>query len=83
MVEIAAPEPDPAGLAGPGFGIGPASYTRLPVTYADPVLQAPGIIQVTLPPYEQLLSVAFDPEEEGTGDYPPRLDDADRQRAAW
>ena len=76
VVEVAAPEPDPTGLAGPGFGIGPASYTRLPVTYADPVLQAPGIIQVTLPPYEQLLIWAFDPEEEGTGDYPPRVDDA-------
>jgi hypothetical protein len=76
VVEIAAPEPDASGLAGPGFGIGPASYTRLPVTYADPVLQAPGIIQVTLPKYEQLLIWAFDPEEEGTGDYPPRVDDA-------
>ena len=76
VVEIAAPEPDPTGLAGPGFGIGPASYAGLPVIYADPVLQAPGIVQVTLPAYEKLMIWAFDPEEEGTGDYPPRVNDA-------
>jgi hypothetical protein len=76
VVEIAAPEPDPTGAAGPGFGIGPANYTQLPITYADPVLQAPGIIQVTLPLYDKLMIWAFDPEEEGTGDYPPRVDDA-------
>lgn len=76
VFEIAAPAPDPTGLSGPGYGTGPANYARLPVTYADPVLQAPGIVQVTLPPYQQLLLWNFDPEEEGTGDYPPRLDDA-------
>src|SRR5262249_21167827 len=38
VFEIAAPEPDPSGLAGPAFGIGPARYARLPVTYAEPVL---------------------------------------------
>jgi predicted phage baseplate assembly protein len=76
VFEIAAPAPDPTGLSGPGYGIGPANYARLPVTYADPVLQAPGVVQVTLPPYQQLLLWNFDPEEEGTGDYPPRLDDA-------
>jgi hypothetical protein len=76
VFEIAAPQPDPTGLAGTGFGVGPASYTRLPVASADPVLQAPGIVQVTLPRYEQLMIWAFDPEEEGTGDYPPRVDDA-------
>ena len=76
VVEIAAPEPDPTGPAGPGFGIGPANYTRLPVTYADPVLQAPGIVQVTLPAPDKLMIWAFDPEEEGAGDYPPRVDDA-------
>lgn len=77
VVEIAAPEPDPSGLAGPGFGIGAPRYTKLQPTYAEPVLDSPGMIQVTLPPYEQLLLWAFDPEEEGTADYPPRLDDAD------
>ena len=76
VFEIAAPEPDPSGRSALGFGIGPARYTRLPVTYADPVLQQPGIVQVTLPAYEKLLLWAFDPEEEGTGDFPPRLDDA-------
>ena len=40
------------------------------------MLEAPGLVQVTLPPYEQLLLWNFDPEEEGTGDYPPRVDDA-------
>ncbi|MFE9690603.1 putative baseplate assembly protein [Micromonospora sp. NPDC005806] len=76
VVEIAAPETDPSGLAGPGFGIGAPRYTRLQPTYSEPVLDAPGILQVTLPPYERLLLWAFDPEEEGTSDYPPRLDDA-------
>ncbi len=77
IFEIAAPEPDPTGLAGPGFGIGPANYARLPISYADPVLQSPGIVQVTLPDHDKLMVWAFDPEEEGTGDYPPRVDDAD------
>ncbi|MFE4964220.1 putative baseplate assembly protein [Streptomyces sp. NPDC056660] len=76
VFEIAAPEPDPSGRSGPGFGVGPARYTRLPVTYAEPVLDRPGLVQVTLPPYEHLLLWDFDPEEEGTGDFPPRVDDA-------
>lgn len=76
VFEIAAPESDPSALSGSGYGIGPASYARLPITYADPVLAAPGVVQVTLPPYQQLLLWNFDPEEEGTGDYPPRVDDA-------
>lgn len=76
VFEIAAPQPDPTGFSGPGYGIGPANYARLPISYADPVLQAPGVVQVTLPPYQQLLLWNFDPEEEGTGDYPPRVDDA-------
>lgn len=76
VFEIAAPEPDTSGLSGPGIGVGPARYTRLPVTYAEAVLDRPGLVQVTLPPYEQLLLWAFDPEEEGTGDFPPRIDDA-------
>jgi hypothetical protein len=76
VFEIAAPESDPTGLSGLGYGIGPANYTRLPVTYADPVLHQPGIVQVTLPPYNQILLWNLDPEEDGTGDYPPRVDDA-------
>jgi hypothetical protein len=70
-VEIAAPAPDPTG----SFGVGPANYQRLPLLYASKVLQAPGVIQVTLPPYDQLLLWDLDPEEEGTGDFPPRVDD--------
>lgn len=80
IVEIAAPEAnptDPMDLAGVGLGVGGARYARLPVTYAEPVLEAPGLMQVTLPTYEQLLLWDFDPEEEGTGDYPPRIDDAE------
>jgi hypothetical protein len=77
IVEIAAPEPDLTGMAGPRHGIGPANYVPLPISYADPVLRAPGLIQVTLPDYRKLLLWAFNPEEEGTGDYPPRVDDAD------
>jgi hypothetical protein len=79
VVEIAAPEPDPADphdLDGNGLGVGAARYTRLPVTWAEPVLESPGLIQVTLPAYNRLLLWDFDPEEEGTGDYPPRVDDA-------
>lgn len=77
VVEIAAPAADPSGLAGPGFGIGPANYRALSPSYADPVLQSPGIISVTLPAAKDLLVWAYDPEEEGTGDYPPRVDDDD------
>jgi hypothetical protein len=75
VFEIAAPAPDPTAPSGSPYGIGPPNYARLQLSYADPVLQSPGLVQVTLPPYEQLLLWNFDPEEEGTGDYPPRLDD--------
>jgi hypothetical protein len=75
VFEIAAPAPDQTDQSPKGFGVGPASYARLPITYADPVLQAPGVVQLTLPPYQKLLLWNFDPEEEGTGDFPPRLDD--------
>jgi len=80
VVEIAAPEPgpaDPSGLSGSRFGIGAPRYSRLSPSYAEQVLDSPGVIHVTLPPYEKLLLWSFDPEEEGTADYPPRLDDAE------
>jgi len=81
VVEIAAPAPGPPGQG----GIGPANYRRLPVVYANNVLQAPGIIQVTLPDYDQILLWDLDPEEEGTGDFPPRVDDQSvaRRIATW
>ena len=60
------PSPTPPGSRRSGFGVGPPNYARLPISYADPVLQAPGVVQVTLPPYERLLLWNFDPEEEGT-----------------
>ena len=77
VVEIAAPEPDladPFGLT--GFGVGPPRYTRLPPSYAEAVLDSPGVLHVTLPPYEKLLLWSLEPTEDGTTDYPPRLDDA-------
>lgn len=78
VVEIAAPEPDPADpqdADGDGLGVGGPRYTRLPLTWAEPVLETPGILQVTLPVYERLLLWDYDPDEEGTGDYPPRVED--------
>ncbi len=73
VFEIAAPEPDPSGE--PGVGVGPARYVRLEVEYAENVLEKPGIVQLTLPSYGRLLVWDFDPEEEGTGDYPPLVED--------
>lgn len=71
LFEIAAPDPaDTSPLP-------PPRYTRLSVEYAEDVLHAPGIVQVTLPTYEKLLLWSFDPTEEGTLDYPPRLEERD------
>lgn len=82
VFEIASPEPDPTN---PEMGTGPARYTRLTVDYAENVLEAPGVVQVELPAYEKLLLWDFDPEEEGTGDFPPLIQDQDvRKRiATW
>ncbi|HEY7200412.1 MAG TPA: baseplate J/gp47 family protein, partial [Candidatus Dormibacteraeota bacterium] len=57
------------------FGVGPPRYRRLDVEYAENVLDQPGIVQVTLPAYGRLLVWDFDPEEEGTSDYPPLVED--------
>jgi len=72
VFEIAAPEPDPTDAT---VGSGPARYTRLDVEYAESVLERPGIVRVVLPVYEKLLTWDFDPQEEGTGDYPPLVED--------
>ena len=71
LFEIAAP--DPNAVESPA----PARYRRLDVEYAENVLDRPGIVQVTLPAASQLTLWSFDPTEEGTGDYPPRLEDRD------
>ena len=72
VFEIAAPDPKDLNLL-------PAPrYERLPVEYAENVLEMPGIVQVQLPAVEVLNSVTrwdFDPIEEGTLDYPPLLED--------
>lgn len=72
VFEIAAPDPKDLNLL-------PAPrYERLPVEYAENVLEMPGIVQVQLPALEVLNSVTkwnFDPIEEGTLDYPPLLED--------
>ena len=73
IFEIAAPTPDPSGE----FGIGPAAYRRLATEYAEDVLELPGIVQVRLPGYDELLVWDFEPGEEGTGDYPPLVQDRD------
>ena len=81
VFEIAAPEPDASGTV----GIGPARYTRLDLDYAENVLEQPGIVRVTLPAYEKLLTWDFDPQEEGTGDYPPLVEDnaLEKRIATW
>lgn len=71
IFEIAAP--DPAATETPK----PARYRRLDIEYAENVLDRPGIVQVTLPKAEELILWSFDPTEEGTGIYPPRLEDRD------
>ena len=50
-------------------------YKRLTIDYAENVLDRPGIVQVTLPEEKDMILWQFDPNEEGTGDYPPRLED--------
>ncbi len=72
VFEIAAPDPDPQD---PSVGTGPASYERLTLDYAENVLQRPGIVQFRLPKYNKLLLWDFDPEEEGTDDFPPLVED--------
>lgn len=69
IFEIAAP--DPESTQSPK----PALYKRLPIEYAENVLDRPGIVQVTLPCIDEIALWDFDPTEEGTGDYPPRIEE--------
>lgn len=69
VFEIAAPDP------GYTDTLAPPNYVRLNVEYAENVLETAGIVQVTLPAYEQLRLWKFDPIEEGTLDYPPLIED--------
>jgi hypothetical protein len=71
---IAAPLPAPTT---PGVGTGDPRYTRLKPDYAEDVLDNPGIVQLTLPAYPNLLLWDFGPEEDGTGDYPPLVENTD------
>lgn len=71
---IAAPLPD---ASNPNIGTGNPRYERLKPDYAENVLENPGIVQLTLPAYEKLILWDFGPEEEGTGDYPPIVEDTD------
>lgn len=73
VFEIASPEVDPA----TGAAVGAGRTLRLPVEYAENVLDAPGVVHVTLPAADQLLTWDFDPGEEGTGEYPPLVEDKD------
>lgn len=56
-------------------GSAAASYVGVPVEQADDVMQVAGVVSLRLPGYDGLLMWDFDPEEEGTGDYPPLLED--------
>jgi Baseplate J-like protein len=82
VFEIAAPDPDPQN---PAVGIGQPKYTRLTLDYADDVLEEPGIVQFRLPEYEKLRLWDYDPEEEGTGDFPPLVEDKElaKRIATW
>ena len=55
-----------------------ARYTRLHVEYAENVLEAPGIVQLTLPENAGAFKpFAYDPIEEGIADFPPYVEDPD------
>ncbi len=66
--------PDPTAFSAEGQPI--ARYTRLRTFQTGDVFNAPGIVQVELPGAAQLATWSFEePLEEGTSDFPPRLED--------
>ena len=76
VFQIAAPDPDPRN---PNVGLTtdqPKYITLKPKPGdAENVLQYPGIVKLSLPSSEKLILWDFDPEEEGTGDFPPLVED--------
>lgn len=53
-----------------------ARYTRLTVIQQTDIATTPGLVMLELPDVNQLIPWSFDePLEEGTGDFPPRLED--------
>jgi hypothetical protein len=60
----------------PNLSAAAVSYTRLRVVQAPDVLAQVGIVQLELPGAADLRSWEFgEPLDEGSGDYPPRLED--------
>lgn len=58
-----------------------AQYTRLNVEYAENVLEAPGIVQLTLPENAgEFKPFEYDPVEEGIADFPPLVEDPEEQK---
>ena len=72
---VASP-PDPGLVIEASAPGGPPTYQRLTVTYADEVLDAPGVVDVQLPAADKLTGAwPVDPSTEGTGDHPPLVQD--------
>jgi hypothetical protein len=72
---VAAP-PEPGLLVEASAPGAPPTYQRLTVTYADEVLDVPGVLEVQLPAAGKLTGAwPVDPSTEGTGDYPPLVQD--------
>jgi hypothetical protein len=72
---VAAP-PEPGLLVEAGAPGAPPTYQRLTVTYADAVLDGPGVLDVQLPAPGKLTGAwPVDPSTEGTGDLPPLVQD--------
>jgi Baseplate J-like protein len=76
------PQRTVAAAVDPGLFVEAASsgsaptYQRLTLTYADEVLDRPGVLDVQLPALERLTGPwDTDPSTEGTGDYPPVVQD--------
>ncbi len=58
-----------------------ARYQSLKATATGPLLSEPGILKIQLPDADALtLWTNLEPTEEGTGDFPPTLEDEDQQK---